>query len=133
MLIVSGLDSIHGVQKDGIFPAGYRGMLKDLHSEMSSSSYDARKNSEPNFAFRDDRYLSAVISHLKDVRLAKSIEIERLSRRAALKRNIIRHAETRNFVPNSSQLKAWSSALGIQWEDLWSNALMLHECQVPQN
>lgn len=99
-------------------------MSKDLYSELSIPLENPARGGHPTtFHFNDRIYLSAVVSHLKDTREAKSLAIAPLSRKAALKNGVILHAERGALIPNSSQLKAWSSALGIAWEDLWKDTM----------
>lgn len=95
-------------------------MLKDVHSELSAPNMRLEISTP---TFHDHSYLSAVITHLRDTRLAKDIKVGHVSRKAAVKRDVIQSAESGQFFPDSAQLKAWAQSLGIQWEDLWSQAL----------
>jgi hypothetical protein len=79
-------------------------------------------NQEPA-TFEDTAYLSHVILHLKQVRQQQGLSLAKLTKKSRLKRGIIERAERNSRFPSTREFKAWSKALGLVWEDVWTAAL----------
>lgn len=75
----------------------------------------------PRLPFADSLYLSQVIGHLKRTRIEQGLSLHALALRSRLKRSVIDHAEQRGNVLNSREFKAWSAALGLCWNQVWSD------------
>lgn len=76
---------------------------------------------ESALPFTDSRYLRQVIDHLKRARLAQGVSLQALTLRAGIKPWVIDQAEQFRSIPNSRDFKAWSSALGFSWDQVWSD------------
>jgi hypothetical protein len=74
-------------------------------------------------SFEDSAYLDQVIHHLKRTRLQQGVSLAKLTKKAGLKRGIIERAERNGNFPSTRHFKAWSKALGLVWEDVWTAAL----------
>jgi hypothetical protein len=73
--------------------------------------------------FADVSYLQNVIGCLATTRLEKQIGVRDLARRARLKETTIRKAEKGATIPCSHEFRAWSLALGLSWEQVWTQSL----------
>ncbi|HEX7262068.1 MAG TPA: helix-turn-helix domain-containing protein [Luteolibacter sp.] len=62
-----------------------------------------------------------VIDHLKRARVEKRLSLEEVARRAQVKRHVISMAEQQGNSLNSRDFKAWTSALGLSWNQVWSD------------
>ncbi len=71
----------------------------------------------------DLHYVLRVIRHLARTRIERGLSLAEVARRAGLKRSLIDHAEQDCQIPNCHDLKAWSAALGFDWEQVWSECL----------
>jgi len=71
--------------------------------------------------FADVHYLLRMIDYLKRARLEQGLSLVALARRARIKLRLIRLAEQDGFVVNSRDFKAWCSALGLSWNQVWSD------------
>ncbi len=71
--------------------------------------------------FADSHYLLRVIGHLKRKRIEQGLSLHALALRARIKRSVIVHAEQRGNVLNSRDFKAWAAALGLSWDQVWSD------------
>ena len=77
----------------------------------------------PPSLFADCLYLEKVIALLKRTRIQKNLGVETLAQRAFLESLIIFQAELDGVVPSSRELKAWTYALGLCWEQVWYDCL----------
>ena len=75
----------------------------------------------PSLPFADCHYLLQVIGHLKQQRIEQGVSLHALALRARIKRSEIVHAEQRGNVLNSRDFKAWAAALGLSWDQVWSD------------
>lgn len=73
--------------------------------------------------FTDVNYLQNVIGCLATTRLEKQIGVRELARRARLKETTISKAEKGAVIPCSHEFRAWSLALGLSWEQVWTLSL----------
>lgn len=73
--------------------------------------------------FADASYLQNVIGCLATTRLEKQIGVRDLARRARLKETTISKAEMGASIPCSHEFRAWSLALGLSWEQVWTQSL----------
>lgn len=62
-----------------------------------------------------------MIGHLKRARIEQGLSLDALALRTRIKRSVIDHAEQRGNVLNSRDFKAWSSGLGLCWNQVWSD------------
>ena len=77
----------------------------------------------PPSLFADCLYLEKVIALLKRTRIQQNLGVEILAQRACLEPLIIFQAEMDGVVPSSRELKVWTSALGLCWEQVWHDCL----------
>jgi hypothetical protein len=84
-------------------------------------SSSARPRSATSFA--DSRYLHRVIGHLKHERIRQGLSVREVARRSRIRKGAIDEAEKNGEVLNSRDFKAWSNALGIPWDQVWSDCL----------
>lgn len=73
--------------------------------------------------FADANYLQNVIGCLVTARQEKQIGVRDLARRARLKETTISQAEKGAVIPCSHEFRAWSLALGLSWEQVWTLSL----------
>lgn len=73
--------------------------------------------------FADVNYLQNVIGCLATTRVEKQIGVRELARRARLKETTISKAEKGTAIPCSHEFRAWSLALGMSWEQVWTLSL----------
>lgn len=68
----------------------------------------------------DSEYLLVVIHHLARTRTALGLSLRDVARLAKVKKSVIDLAEQDCRIPTCREFKAWSAALGLSWEELWS-------------
>lgn len=73
--------------------------------------------------FSDPLYLDRVILHLKKLRMRKGLSRKSTARLGNLDPRVIERAEQEGVIPPVKAFKAWAAALGLPWEDLWSQCL----------
>lgn len=76
--------------------------------------------SQPTLRFTDSLYLSRVAGFLRAERKRQKLSISQVARLAGVKRSLIDRAEQDGYIPCCRDFKAWSLALGIDWEELWT-------------
>lgn len=94
-----------------------------MYNDFSSISSGSKNE------FHDGAYLNAVVGYLKKSRIQQSVELSQLATSRHLNPSLLEHAERGNLIPNVRQLKAWAKALGLSWEQLWTEALPRNEMQ----
>ncbi len=92
-------------------------LAKVSHQGASTTSFPWESR------FTDNIYLLRVVAHLKCVRESKGLGIHRVARRAGIKTSAIIQAEQSGIIPRVHQFKAWSAALGLSWERVWTDSL----------
>lgn len=90
---------------------------------MSQFSISRIPHRETARSFADSLYLFRVIGRLHRERLRQGLHVEAVARKARLKPRVIEQAERLGNVPNSKNFKAWATALGFPWDQLWSDCL----------
>jgi DNA-binding XRE family transcriptional regulator len=90
------------------------------HERLQSSPQRPRKNKG---TFSDAAYLLEVIGHLTLVRIHLDLTQGQVARRAGLSERAIDRAENDGYIPCCNELKAWSAALGLPWEKVWSDCV----------
>ncbi|MES2439309.1 MAG: helix-turn-helix transcriptional regulator [Verrucomicrobiota bacterium] len=91
-----------------------------LLEAFSESARLARVSPARQRAFADAHYLRRVITCLETVRKERGIGLEELTRQAGLRKGVISRAERLGVIPGVLEFKAWSRALGLPWEEVWS-------------
>ena len=71
--------------------------------------------------FADSHYLLHVIGHLHHARMEKGLSLTEVARKAGVRRSLIDRAEQDCLIPSCRDLKAWTAALGLTWEQIWSD------------
>ena len=93
-------------------------MDKPLHSLRFTSP-----TNRPSQAFSDSTYLLNIIAYLKRARKNQTLSLDKVSRKAQVKKGVIDRAERCGIIPSSRDFKAWCAALGFTWEDVWGETL----------
>lgn len=70
--------------------------------------------------FADANYFQRVIGLLHSARRRKGVSLQQLAALSGLRKNVIIRAEKEGIVPTCGEFKAWTQALGISWDQLWS-------------
>ncbi|RYD21567.1 MAG: XRE family transcriptional regulator [Verrucomicrobiaceae bacterium] len=99
--------------------------------KMASRQLKASSMNSPHFSdllpvtptFADTHYLHNVIGCLTEARREKQIGVREVARRARLKEATISKAEQGAVIPRSHEFRAWSRALGLSWEQVWTLSL----------
>ncbi|RYD48540.1 MAG: XRE family transcriptional regulator [Verrucomicrobiaceae bacterium] len=73
--------------------------------------------------FADMNYFQSVIDCLTTTRKEQQLEVRDVARRAKVKEATIRRAERDGAIPRSDEFRAWSMALGMTWEQVWTISL----------
>lgn len=73
--------------------------------------------------FSDPLYLDHVILYLKQLRVKKGLSRSVTAQLGNLDPRVIERAEQEGVTPSVKTFKAWAAALGLSWEDLWSQSL----------
>lgn len=107
-------DSLRAVSLGGlkVVPFAPRGRL--------TRNVEARQAPE---TYADSAYLHQVILHLRKARMEKGLSLANVTKRARLKRGVVERAERNGTFPTTREFKAWTAALGLQWDDVWTAAL----------
>lgn len=71
-------------------------------------------------SFADNHYLNCVIRFLAQARADKHLNHHEVAKRATIRRSVIIRAERDGVIPRTAEFKAWASALGYTWENLWT-------------
>ncbi|MEO5713471.1 MAG: helix-turn-helix transcriptional regulator [Luteolibacter sp.] len=77
----------------------------------------------PAQEFADSLYLRNLISHLMQARTQQGLDLRVLARKAGIRAAVIQQAEREAVIPCSNDFKAWVAALGLSWENVWSDVL----------
>jgi len=97
-------------EKSRLFP---RKGLPDRHHEPTRLARE----------FADSHYLRHLISHLRQLRMQQGLGLRALARKAGIRTAVIQRAELQTVIPCSRDFKAWVIALGLSWEQVWSEVL----------
>lgn len=82
--------------------------------------HQAQPGTSPFHPFADASYFHRVIGLLHSARKTKGISLQDLAVLSGLRESVITRAERDGTVPACSEFKAWTEALGISWDQLWS-------------
>ncbi|RYD29936.1 MAG: XRE family transcriptional regulator [Verrucomicrobiaceae bacterium] len=73
--------------------------------------------------FADVNYLQSVVGCLTMARQEKQIGVSEVARKARVKEATIHRAERGESIPCTHEFRAWSLALGLSWEQVWTLSL----------
>lgn len=73
--------------------------------------------------YSDHHYLTCVIDYLKQARTGQRLSLQQVARLAGISKSVIARAERDGVVPTTANFKAWSAALGLSWERVWTASL----------
>jgi ribosome-binding protein aMBF1 (putative translation factor) len=88
---------------------------------MALNSLNSNQTNQRSYA--DHWYIMRVILYLERMRKARKMSRRDLARRSGLSMSLIRRAEQGVSIPKSKDFKAWAEALGLSWEQVWSECL----------
>lgn len=88
---------------------------------MALNSLNSNQTNQRSYA--DHLYIMRVILYLERLRKSRKMSRRDLARRSGLSMNLIRRAEKGVSIPKSKDFKAWAEALGLSWEQVWSECL----------
>ncbi len=70
--------------------------------------------------FADGCYILRVIAYLRKARKQQGLGIREITQKSGVKKGMISKAEKQGCIPSCREFKAWTQALGVSWEHLWS-------------
>jgi transcriptional regulator with XRE-family HTH domain len=78
---------------------------------------------DSSLSFCDSNYLMHVIDYLTRTRIEHGMSRQELALRARIHPSVIDQVEQHRRIPNTQDFKAWSAALGLSWNQVWSDCL----------